>query len=179
MPMAATSSISVGSESHVPQRRFVPWPPDAADVGAFSGPAEAKPIVRPVTLARAKQALLDDLRRLVLHGVEPRQDGLECSPTEGSLAVAEQLISSLPDDVAMPSVSLPDDGEITFSWQAVDDAGEQWRGVLAIAPDSEVECFVRRRSDHRPAAHFRAEGGVVPLELPDHIVSIVCAHWPA
>ena len=178
MPMTATSSISVGSEPRIPQRRLVPLSTHAADVGAFSGPAEATPKVRPVTLARAKQALLDDLRRLVLQGVEPRQDGLECSPTEGSLAVAEQLISSLHDDVAMPSVSLPDDGEITFSWQTVDDAGEQWRCVLVIAPDSEVECFVRRRSDHRPTAHFRAEGGVGPLKLPDDIVRMVRSHWP-
>ena len=69
------------------------------------------------TVAKAKQALLDELRKLVLRGVEPRPDGLECSPTEHSLAVAEQLVLSLPDDVAMPSASLPDDGEITFAWR--------------------------------------------------------------
>ena len=131
-----------------------------------------------MTPARAKRALLDDLRRLVLQGVEPRRDGLERSPTEGGLAVAEQLISSIHDDTAMPSVSLPDDGEITFSWQTADDADEQWRCVLAIAPDSEVECFVRRRSDHRPTAHFRAEGGGGPLKLPDDIVCMMRDHWP-
>ena len=131
------------------------------------------------TVARAKQALLDDLRKLVLRGVEPRPDGLECSPTEHSLAVAEQLVLSLPDDVAMPSASLPDDGEITFAWQALDDQGERWRAVLAIAPDSEVECFVRRSTDHRPATHFRTRAGVGPLSLPDYIVSALRVHWRA
>lgn len=105
-------------------------------------------------MARAKQALLDDVRKLVLRGVEPRPDGLHCGPSAASLAIAEQLISSLPDDVTMPSVSLPDDGEITFSWQATDEAGERWRAVLAIAPDSELECFVRRCEITKPQFIF-------------------------
>lgn len=130
-------------------------------------------------VARPKQALLDDLRKLILRGVDPRPDGLECSPTEHSLAVAERLILSLPDDVAMPSASLPDDGEITLSWQSVDNQGERWRAVLAIAPDSEVECFVRRRTDHRPVAHYRTSTGNVPFCLPDHIVNVLRAHWRA
>ena len=130
-------------------------------------------------VARPKQALLDDLRKLILRGVDPRPDGLECSPTEHSLAVAERLILSLPDDVAMPSASLPDDGEITLSWQAVDKQGERWRAVLAIAPDSEVECFVRRRTDHRPVAHYRTNAGNMPFCLPDHIVNVLRAHWRA
>ena len=129
--------------------------------------------------ARPKQALLDDLRKLFLRGVDPRPDGLECNPTEDSLAVAERLILSLPDDVAMPSASLPDDGEITLSWQSVDNRGERWRTVLAIAPDSEVECFVRRRTDHRPVAHYRTNAGIAPFCLPDHIVNVLRAHWRA
>ena len=128
-------------------------------------------------VSRPKQALLDDLRKLTLRGVERRSDGLECSPTERNLSVAEQLVLSLPDDVAMPSASLPDDGEITLSWQAEDGHGERWRAILAIAPDSEVECFVRRRADHRPVAHFRANAGVRSFRLPDHIVSALRAHW--
>ena len=128
-------------------------------------------------VTRAKQALLDDVRTLVLRGPEPRPDGLHISPTAASFAIAEQLISSLPDDVAMPSVSLPDDGEITFSWQTMDEAGERWRAVLAIAPDSEVECFVRRRQDHRPTVHFREEDGAV--RLPSDIVNALRSHWRA
>ena len=129
------------------------------------------------SIAKPKQALLDDLRKLVGHGVEPRPDGLERNPTAHSLAVAERLVLSLPDDVAMPSASLPDDGEITLAWQTVDDQGERWRAVLAIAPDSEVECFVRRRTDHRPVAHYRTSAEVVPFCLPEHIVSALRAHW--
>lgn len=130
-------------------------------------------------VTRAKQALLDDVRKLILQGVEPRMDGLHNSPTAASLATAEQLISSLPDDVARPSVSLPDDGEITFSWQAVDETGERWRAVLAIAPDSEVECFVRRRQDHKPTVHFREEAGAAPFALPSDIVRALRSHWRA
>ena len=138
---------------------------------------EAMP--RAAIIAKPKQALLDDLRELVLRGVEPRADGLERNPTADSLAVAERLVLSLPDDVAMPSASLPDDGEITLAWQTVDDQGERWRAVLAIAPDSEVECFVRRRTDHRPVAHYRTNAEIVPHCLPDHIVNALRAHWRA
>ena len=125
--------------------------------------------IDPAVATRAKEALLDDLRKLVLQGVEPRLDGLHCNPSAVSLEIAERLIFSLSDDVAMPSVTLPDDGEITFSWQTTDETGERWRTVLVIAPDAEVECFVRRRSDHQPAAHFRAEDGSTLLGLPDDI----------
>lgn len=130
-------------------------------------------------IAKPKRTLLDDVRKLVLRGVEPRPDGLERSPTEHSLAVAEQLVLSLPDDLAMPSASLPDDGEITFSWQTVDNQGERWRAVLAIAPDSEVECFVRRRTKNRPVAHFRTDAGVEQFGLPDDIVNALRTHWRA
>ena len=130
-------------------------------------------------IAKPKQTLLDDVRKLVLRGVEPRPDGLERSPTEHSLAVAEQLVLSLPDDLAMPSASLPDDGEITFSWQTVDNQGERWRAVLAIAPDSEVECFVRRRTDNRPVAHFQTDAGIEQFGLPDRIVDALRTHWLA
>ena len=132
---------------------------------------------RPTIIAKPKQALLDDLRKLILRGVEPRPDGLERNPTERSLAVAERLVLSLPDDVAMPSASLPDDGEITLAWDAVDDQGERWRAVLAIAPDSEVECFVRRCTDHQPVAHYRTSAENVPYCLPDHIANALRAHW--
>ena len=134
---------------------------------------------RPRVVARTKQALLDDVRKLVLRGVEPRLDELHCSPPSVSVAIAKRLISSLPDDVTMPSVSLPDDGEITFSWQTTDEAGERWRAVLAVAPDSEVEFFVRRRSDHRPAAHFRTEDGKALFGLPDEVESAQRTHWRA
>ena len=130
-------------------------------------------------MTRAKQALLDDVRKLVLRGVEPRPDGLHCDPSAASLAIAEQLISSLPDDVTMPSVSLPDDGEITFSWQATDEAGERWRAVLAIAPDSELECFVRRCRDHQAAVHFRTHDGTGLFGLPDDVETALRTHWRA
>lgn len=35
-------------------------------------------------------------RKLTLRGVDPRPDGLECNPTEHSLAVAERLTSPSP-----------------------------------------------------------------------------------
>lgn len=124
-----------------------------------------------------REALLVDVRRLVLRGVEPRPDGLHRSPTAASLAIAERLIASLPDDVETPTVCLPDDGEITFSWQTADDTGEHWRAVLAIAPDSEVECFVRRRPDQHPVAHFRSEVGVALAGMPEDIVSALRSHW--
>lgn len=126
-----------------------------------------------------REALLVDVRRLVQRGVEPRPDGLHRSPTAGSLAIAERLIASLPDDVATPTVCLTDDGEITFSWRAADDTGEHWRAVLAIAPDAEVECFVRRRSNHEPVDHFRTEDGVALFRLPDDIVDALRLHWRA
>ena len=131
----------------------------------------------PAIVTRAKRALLDDVRKLVLLGVQPRPDGLHINPTAASLAIAEQLISSLPDDVAMPSVSLPDDGEITFSWQTMDETGERWRAVLAIAPDSEVECFVRRSRDQKPTVHFQEEGGAAPFGLPSQVLSALRSHW--
>ena len=134
---------------------------------------------RPHVVARTKQALLEDVRKLVLRGVEPRSDELHCGPTSVSVAIAKRLISSLPDDVTMPSVSLPDDGEITFSWQTTDEAGERWRAVLAVAPDSEVEFFVRRRSNHQPAAHFRTEDGRALFGLPDSVQSALRTHWRA
>ena len=179
MALIATNPTSIDSEPRVPARRLVPWPLAGEPSDAFDTSADGQPDKHPAIVARAKQALLDDLRKLVLRGVEPRPDGLECSPTEHSLAIAEQLVLSLPDDVAMPSASLPDDGEITFAWQAVEDRGERWRAVLAIAPDSEVECFVRRSTDHRPATHFRTRTGVGPFGLPDDVVSALRAHWGA
>ena len=128
-------------------------------------------------MAPDQEALLENVRKLVLQGVEARPDGLHRSPTGASLAIAERLIASLPDDVAMPAACLPDDGEITFSWRTTDDADEHWRAVLAIAPDSEVECFVRRRSDHRPVAHFRTDEGAALLGLPEDIVHALRSHW--
>lgn len=179
MALTVNSPISAASNPRVPQRRFVPWPAAAEPRDAFDTPLYGQTDRHPAIVARAKQALLDDLRKLILRGVEPRPDGLERSPTEHSLAIAEQLVLSLPDDVAMPCASLPDDGEITFSWQAVDDRGERWRTVLVIAPDHEVECFVRRRSDHRPVAYFRTKAGAGSLGLPDDIVEALRAHWRA
>ena len=108
----------------------------------------------------AKQAVLDDLRGLVLRGVEPRADELARNPSADSVTVAERLIRSLPHDIAMPTVCLPDDGEITFSWQSSEPDGETWRALLAIAPNLEVECFVRRCSDLRPVAHFFEHNGL-------------------
>ena len=128
-------------------------------------------------MAAHRAELLDDVHKLVLRGVEPRPDGLHRNPTAASLAIAERLIASFPDDVAMPAVCLPDDGEITFSWRTTDDTGEHWRAVLAIAPDSEVECFVRRRSDHRPAAHFQTEDGAALFGLPGDIARTLRSYW--
>ena len=168
---------SVNTEVGAVGRRLVPWPPVLGEPSAFVTPADPKPAIVPAIVTRAKQALLDDVRKLVLQGVDPRPDGLEISPTAPSLTIAEQLISSLPDDVAIPSVCLPDDGEITFSWQIQDEAGERWRAVLAIAPDSEVECFVRKRGDDKPVAHFRTDDGVATFCLPDNILCALRAHW--
>ena len=179
MSMTATSSASVNTEVDTLRRRLVRWPPVVDDIDAFATPSEPQPAIGSTIITRAKQALLDDVRQLVLRGVEPRPDGLHCGPSAGSLAIAEQLISSLPDDVTMPSVSLPDDGEITLSWQTTDDTGEQCRTVLAIAPDSEVECFVRRRLAHQLVVHFRTQDGAVLFELPNDIVKALRIHWPA
>ena len=175
--MFATSLTSVTTEIHVRGRRLVRWPAEEGEKGAFVTPPDLRPIIGPAIVTRAKQALLDDVRKLVLLGVQPRPDGLHINPTAASLAIAEQLISSLPDDVAMPYVSLPDDGEITFSWQTMDETGERWRAVLAIAPDSEVECFVRRGRDHKPSVHFREEGGAAPFGLPSQVLSALRSHW--
>ena len=177
--MTVTSPAGVINPDRSSGCRLLPWPPAAKLPDSFGIPPGGRPEGHPAIIAKPKQALLDDLRKLILRGVEPRPDGLECSPTEHSLAVAEQLVRSLPDDVAMPSASLPDDGEITLSWQAVDDQGERWRAVLAIAPDSEVECFVRRRTDHRPAAHFRTRAEAGLLALPDQIVNALRSRWRA
>lgn len=173
MSMTASSA----SEAHALGRRLVRWPPVVDDIGAFAAPTDTQPAIRPAIVTRAKQALLDDVRTLILRGVEPRLDGLHRGPTAASLAIAEQLISSLPEDVAMPSVSLPDDGEITFAWQAMDEAGERLRIVLAVAPDCEVECFVRRRTDRQPAAHFRTKDGADLFGLPENIVSALRDYW--
>ena len=131
----------------------------------------------PLAITKAKQAVLDDLRGLVLQEVEPRADELERNPSAKSLAVAERLILSLPDDIAMPTVCLPDDGEITFCWQASDPNGENWRALLAIAPNSEVECFVRRCSDQRPMAHFFEHDGTDLVGLSAEIESALRSHW--
>ena len=177
--MTVTSPSGVINADRSSGCRLLPWPLVAEPTGPFDIPPRARPEGYPVIIAGPKQTLLDDVRKLVLRGVEPRPDGLERSPTEHSLAVAEQLVLSLPDDLAMPSASLPDDGEITFSWQTVDNQGERWRAVLAIAPDSEVECFVRRRTKNRPVAHFRTDAGVEQFGLPDDIVNALRTHWRA
>lgn len=179
MSMTATSLASVNTEAGAVARRFVRWPPVVDEPGAFVTPSDTNPVIGPAIVSRAKQALLDNVRTLILRGVAPRPDELHRSPSAESLAIAEQLISSLPDDVTMPSVSLPDDGEITFSWQTTDETGERWRAVLAIAPDSEVECFVRRLQDHKPTVHFRKEAGAAPFALPSDIVSALRSHWRA
>ena len=132
--------------------------------------------LRPSVVAKAKQALLDDLRTLVLQGVEPRTDGLERSPSAESLAVAEKLLCWLPDDIELPAACLPDDGEITFSWQTSDGEHEGWRAMLAISPDLEVECFVRRSSED-PTAHFIEENGADIIELPAEIEEALRARW--
>ena len=132
--------------------------------------------IRPSAVAKAKQALLDDLRILVLQGVEPRPDGLERSPSPESLAVAEKLLCWLPDDIELPTACLPDDGEITFSWRTGDSEHEGWRAMLAISPDLEVECFVRRSSED-PTAHFVEQNGADIIELPAEIAEALRARW--
>lgn len=132
--------------------------------------------LRPPVVARAKQALLDDLRILVLQDVEPRPDGLERSPSAESLAVAEKLLCWLPDDIELPTACLPDDGEITFSWQTSDGEHESWRAMLAISPDLEVECFVRRSSED-PTAHFIEQNGADIIDLPAEIEEALRARW--
>ena len=179
MTVTATSPAGVINADRSSRCRLVPWPPTPEPLATGGIPPDRRPEGHPAIIAKQKQALLDDLRKLILHGVESRPDGLECSPTEHSLAVAEQLVLSLPDDLELPSVSLPDDGEITLSWQALDNQDERWRAVLAIAPDSEVECFVRRHTDNRPVAHFRTNAGVGPFGLPDDIVNALRTHWRA
>lgn len=141
---------------------------------------QAKPVdgrmhFRPSVVARAKQALLDDLRILVLRGVEPRPDGLERSPSAESLDVAEKLLYWLPDDIELPTACLPDDGEITFSWRTSDER-EGWHAMLAISPDLEVECFVRRSSEN-PMAHYIEEDGADIIELPAEIEEALRARW--
>lgn len=125
----------------------------------------------------AKRLLLDNLHSLVRQGVAPRQDELERNPSADSVALAERLVLSLPDDIAMPDVCLPDDGEITFSWKTVDSDGGRWRAILAIGSDLDVECFVRRSADHQPEAHFTDDCGVHLTGLPDEIVTALRAHW--
>jgi len=143
---------------------------------AFAKPRDERMDLRPPAVARAKQALLDDLRILVLQGVEPRPDGLERSPSAESLAVAEKLLYWLPDDIELPTACLPDDGEITFSWQTSDSDRGGWRAVLAISPDLEVECFVRRSSEN-PTAHFIEENGADIIELPTKVEEALRARW--
>ena len=179
MAMTAHNTAGIESERRTPPVRLVPLPPDTKPSDTFNTPPDGRPEGRVAIATRPKQALLDDMRKLVLQGADPRPDGLECNPTEHSLAVAEQMVLSLPDDLEMPSASLPDDGEITLSWQALDNQGERWRAVLAIAPDSEVECFVRCRTKNRPVAHFRTNAGVGPFGLPDDIVNALRTHWRA
>lgn len=157
------------------RRRLVPLD------GRHLESVQAKPVdgrvdFRPPAVARAKQALLDDLRILVLQGVEPRPDGLERSPSAESLAVAEKLLYWLPDDIELPTACLPDDGEITFSWRTSDDEREGWRAMLAISPDLEVECFVRRSSEN-PAVHFIEENGADIIDLPAEIEEALRARW--
>ena len=101
-----------------------------------------------------KRLLLDNLHSLVRQGATPRQDKLERNPSADSVALAERLVLSLPDDIAVPDVCLPDDGEITFSWKTVDSDGVRWCALLAIGSDLDVECFVRRSADHQPEVHF-------------------------
>lgn len=143
---------------------------------AFAKPRNERIDIHPPVVARAKQALLDDLRILVLQGVEPRPDGLERSPSAESLAVAEKLLYWLPDDIELPSACLPDDGEITFSWQTNDSERDGWRAMLAISPDLEVECFVRRSSED-PTAHFIEKNGADIIELPAEIEEALRARW--
>ncbi len=150
---------------------------DREIASAFAEPVATSLDLCPLAITKAKQAVLDDLRGLVLQGVEPRADELERNPSADSLAVAERLIFSLPDDIAMPTVCLPDDGEITFSWQTSDQGGENWRAVLAIAPNLEVECFVRRCSDQRPVAHFFEHNGTDLVGLSADIESALQSHW--
>ena len=121
--------------------------------------------------------MLDELRTLVLQGVEPRPDGLEKAPTADSLALAEKLLLSLPDGMALPSVGIPDDGEVTFSWRAVDNNGERWSAGLAVAPNMEVEGFVRSRTNNHTEAGFLVERGDDLLELPNEMVEALQRHW--
>lgn len=144
---------------------------------AFAESRDDRVDLCPPLVARAKQALLDDLRILVLQGVEPRPDGLERSPSAESLAVAEKLLYWLPDDIELPTACLPDDGEITFSWQTSDSEREGWRAMLAISPDLEVECFVRRSSESPTTAHFIEENGANIIELPAEIEEALRARW--
>ena len=143
----------------------------------FAKPMVAGLDLRPSVVAMAKQALVDDLRLLVLVGVEPRADGLERVPSAQSLTVAERLLYWLPEDIVLPTVCIPDDGEITFSWQTNEIEGERWRAVLVVAPDLEVECFVRRCSDQKAAAHFIEDNGSEIIELPVEIENALRAHW--
>ena len=150
--------------------------PISESTQAFAKPRDERVDLRPPVVARAKQALLDDLRILVLQGVEPRPDGLERSPSAESLAVAEKLLCWLPDDIELPTACLPDDGEITFSWQTSDGEPEDWRAMLAISPDLEVECFVTRSSEN-PTAHFIVENGADIVDLPTEIEEALRARW--
>ncbi len=178
MNMTAQTSLEPPNKLGKPSLQLVPPLDHANEDGlAFSPLMEGQPNLLLAGVAVSKRSLLDDLRWLVLQGVAPRQDELERNPTADSVALAERLVLSLPDDIAMPKVCLPDDGEITFSWKAVDGDGVRWRALLAVGRDLDVECFVRRSADHLPQVHFADDCGVDMICLPDDMVAALRAHW--
>ena len=176
--MKAQTSSKPADEPDESSLILVPLPDHAHEDGFASSPLmEGQPNLPPPGMAMAKRSLLDNLRWLVLQGVAPRQDALERNPTADSVALAERLVLSLPDDIAMPEVCLPDDGEITFSWKAIDSGGVRWRALLAIGIDLDVECFIRRSAEHQPEAHFTDDCGADLTGLPDDIVAALRRHW--
>lgn len=127
-----------------------------------------------------KAALIDELHELLRKDVPPhlRYDGVYVEPTTASVELAERLIHNLPENVELPDVCVPDDGEITFSWESEDDQGVRWNAGLMISPECEVSGHVVSHPRSDPL-FFEFDGSVSVdgAEELSAFMQAVTTHW--
>ena len=136
--------------------------------------------VLPIGPRHEQQKFLVDLQALLIRGdylrdVPDNPDNR--APAQEACDLAARLVLSLPDDIRLPDVSPPDEGELIFTWRTLGDDEDAWRGTLIVTPDLEVVGFVRQRFVQDPESFFTEKDGSELIELPDDFVQSLRAHW--
>lgn len=103
--------------------------------------------------------------------------GEHIKPPESSVRTAEYVIRNLPENVQMPRVCVPEDGDICFSWKAKE-GDSLWKAALTVGPDRDVAGYVGSDTDRASYVPFEGvseDDGTV--ELDPRFVRAMIEHW--